>query len=298
MTFKQFLLLLIPSALWGSSFIFMKELAPIYGPVLTSALRILFASLFLIVLFAIQKYKVEWKREWKLFVIIGLGNSALPFVLYSYAALYIPSSLSVILNSTSPMFGALFGYLLLKDKLTWNKYVGVILGSTGVAIVASIVTVEGTTEMYLSIASCLGAALLYGLSGAYVKKYALHIEPKQLTVGSLTTAGVFLLILYGILGIFKLNPEIMSSNIGLDLLLIVVFGIMCTSIPYIVYYKLLQEIGPVKALAVTYLMPIFGIIWSLIYGEAFALQSVIGLFVILLGIYVLSLKKDNNSAKI
>lgn len=292
MTVKQFFLLLIPSALWGSSFIFMKELSPIFGPVLTSTLRIVSASIFLFALFGIQKYKVEWKRDWKLFTIIGLGNSALPFVLYSYAALHLPSSLSVILNSTSPMFGALFGYLLLKDRLTWNKYLGVILGSTGVAIVTSVVFIEPSTELYLSIVSCVGAAALYGLSGAYVKKYALHIEPKQLTIGSLTTAGIFLVLIYLFLEIIGTNPSIVSENIFIDIILVIIFGILCTSIPYIIYYKLLQEIGPIKALAVTYLMPIFGIVWSLIYGEAFVFTSVIGLLVILVGIYVLSLKKE------
>ncbi len=295
MTLKQFLLLLIPSALWGSSFIFMKELAPIFGPVLTAALRIVSAAVFLIILFAVTKYPIMWKKYWKKYLIIGIGNSAIPFSLYAYAALYIPASLSVILNSTSPMFGAIFGYILLKDRLTWNKFVGLLLGSLGVGIVSSLVLANSSLELYLSILGCLGAALMYGLSGAYVKKYALEIEAKQLTVGTLTFAGVGLLILWVLLIPFGINPTVVIDALGWNIALIIVFGIMCTSIPYIIYYRLLQEIGPLKALTVTYLMPVFGVIWSLFYGETIELNTIVGLFVILVGIYVLSLQKKEGA---
>lgn len=292
MNSKQFLLLLIPSALWGSSFIFMKELAPIFGPILTSTLRILFASLFLIVLFTIQKYPMKFKEHWKHYLIIGIGNSAIPFSLYAYAALYIPSNLSVILNSTSPMFGALFGFLLLQDRLSFKKIIGVMLGTIGVGVVSSLAFYENSLLFILSILACLGAALLYGLSGAYVKKYASEIEPKQITVGSLTFASIGLIFLSLILYIGKYAPAVQSEFLLLDLGKVLMFGILCTSIPYIVYYKLLQEIGPVKALTVTYLMPIFGIIWSVLYGESVSMNAIIGLIIILSGIRVLSLEKS------
>ena len=294
MSLKQFLLLLIPSALWGSSFIFMKELAPIFGPVLTATLRIIAASLFLIILFLVQGYKVHWKRDWKLFMIIGLGNSAIPFSLYAYAALFIPSSLSVILNSTSPMFGVLFGLIMLGSRISWNKLVGVLLGTVGEGFVSSIAFSENSIEVYLSVLACIGAALLYGWSGAYVKKYAQHIEAKQLTVGSLTFAGGFLIIVSIVMMILNVNGEVITDNLFRNLGLVVLFGILCTSIPYIVYYKLLQEVGPTKALMVTYLMPIFGLIWSMLYGESIVLTTILGLIIILGGIYLLSMEKEKN----
>lgn len=291
MTVKQFLLLLIPSALWGSSFIFMHHLSPVFGPTLTATIRIIIASIFLISLFAIQGYKVHWKRDYKLFIIIGITNSAIPFSLYAFAALYIPSSLSVIINSTSPMFGAIFGLLLLQDRLKPTMIAGLLLGTLGVGLVSSDILAQNSLELYLSIMACVFAALLYGLSGAIVKKYALHIEPKQLTVGSLTVAGIGLSVLYFVLLLTGNTPEIVSENIVIDVLLILAFGILCTSIPYIVYYKLIQEIGPVKALTVTYLMPAFGLLWGIIFGEKIKVLMVIGLVVILIGIYILSYKK-------
>ena len=291
MTVKQFLLLLIPSALWGSSFIFMHHLSPVFGPILTTTIRIIIGATFLVTLFAIQKYKIHWKRDYKLFMIIGISNSAVPFVLYSYAALYIPSSLSVIINSTSPMFGAVFGLLLLRDKISVMKVVGLLLGTVGVGFVSSEILATQSIELVLSIVACVTAALLYGLSGAIVKKHALHIEPRQLTAGSLTFAAIGMLITYSILSIAGKNPEIVSENLLLDIGLIIAFGVLCTSIPYIVYYKLLQEVGPVKALMVTYLMPVFGLMWGLIFGEVIKVLMIIGLFIILAGIYAISYKK-------
>lgn len=295
MTIKQFLLLLIPSALWGSSFMFMHHLSPVFGPILTSTIRIIVAALFLIVVFMIQNYKIHWKRDYKLFMIIGISNSAIPFSLYAYAALYIPSSLSVIINSTSPMFGAIFALLLLKDKLNVTKVLGLLLGSIGVGFVSSDILADPSLELVLSIIACSLAALLYGFSGAYVKKYAGHIESKQLTVGSLTFAGIGMIVLIAILTLLNNPVTITSENIVLDIVLIIAFGILCTSIPYLVYYKLMKEVGPVKALMVTYLMPVFGLLWGIIFGETITVYMVIGLIIILIGIYVLSYKKKELS---
>ena len=222
---------------------------------------------------------------------IGITNSAIPFSLYAYAALYIPSSLSVIINSTSPMFGAMFGLMMLRDKLSGRTIFGLLLGTAGVGLVSSDILAQNSFELYLSIAACVGAALLYGLNSTIVKKYATHIEPKQLTVGSLTFAGVGLMLLYFILSLTGKTPEIVSQNIALDIGVIIAFGVLCTSIPYIVYYKLIKEIGPVKALTVTYLMPVFGLFWGILFGEVITLVMVFGLVVILSGIYILSYKK-------
>jgi len=285
MALKQFLLLLFISAIWGASFIFMKVLSPVFGPVLSASLRMLVAALALFILFKIQNYKVHWKRDYKLFFIIGLGNAAVPFILYSYAALYIPASLSVILNSTSPMFGAIFGFLLIGDKLNPSKIVGLIVGTLGVIIVSSFSFSNSSFEVYISIIACVLAATMYGVTGAIVKKYAQHIEPKALTLGGMLISGLAILpfaVISPVTGVITLNV----------LLLLIAFGVFSTAIPYVIYFKVLKEIGPVKALTTTYLMPVFGIIWAiLILNEKLELNSVLGLIVILIGIYLISKKK-------
>lgn len=285
MTSKQFFLLLFISAIWGASYIFMKVLSPVFGPVLSASLRMLVAALALFILFKIQNYKVHWKRDYKLFFIIGLGSAAVPFMLYSYAALYIPASLSVILNSTSPMFGAIFAFLLLGDKLNPSKIVGLLFGTIGVIVVSSVTFSNSSFEIVASIIACVLAATLYGVTGAIIKKYAQHIEPKALTLGGMLISGI------AILPLVAISP--ITGEITLKVVLLLIgFGIFSTAIPYIIYFKLLKEIGPVKALTTTYLMPVFGIVWAiLILNEKLELNSVIGLIVILFGIYLLSRKK-------
>ena len=263
-----------------------------FGPLLTSGVRIMFSSIFMFLFFAITKREMNWRANIKVLFVVGILNSAIPFTLYAYAALYIPSSLSVILNSTSPIFGAMLGVFILKEKISLNKYIGLLVGFVGVGIVSSFVFVEPDKLMIFSIIACLLAAFMYGLAGVYVKQKGNGLDPYTLTYGSLTFAGISMLVLYVVLIPFNIHPEIVSSNIPFDILLLVLFGILCTSIPYIVYYKLIIEIGPVKALTVTYLMPIFGIVWSLIYGEEFRITMIIGLLVVLVGIYILSLKKE------
>lgn len=285
MNLKHFLLLLLISAIWGGSFIFMKELSPVFGPVLTSSLRLLSASLFLFIVFFFQKYKINWKKNFKIFFILGLTNSAIPFTLYAYAALYISPSISVILNSTAPMFGAVFSYFIIKEKLSFKKILGLLLGTIGVGVISSITFSESSLELYISVFGCIAAAVLYGFSGVYVKKYAGHIEAKELTLGSITISGITLL------PFMVFSPITGTVTLGL-IGMVIAFGVLCTAVAYLIYYYLLKEIGPVKALTVTYLMPVFGILFSyLFYSEVIKFNTLFGLLLILFGILLISNKQ-------
>lgn len=285
MNLRQFLLLLLISAIWGASFIFMVVLSPVFGPVFTSSFRLLSASAFLFIVYSFQNYKINWKKNYKLFLILGIGNSAIPFTLYAYAALYLPASISVILNSTAPMFGAIFGYIIIKESLSYKKIIGLALGTLGVGVISSITLTDGTLESYLSVIACILAASLYGISGVITKKYASDIEAKELTFGSITIAGIVLL------PFMIFSPITGTVTISLILVLIT-FGILCTAIAYIIYYILIKELGAVKALTVTYLMPVFGIFWAYVFlDEAISKSVYLGLSIILIGIYLVSIKK-------
>lgn len=286
MTLRQFLLLLFISAIWGASFIFMVVLSPVFGPVITSSFRLLSASAFLFIIYRFQNYKINWKKNYKLFIILGIGNSAIPFTLYAYAALYLPASISVILNSTAPMFGAIFGYIIIKESLSYKKIIGLALGTLGVGVISSITFIDGTLESYISVIACILAASLYGISGVITKKYAFDIEAKELTFGSITIAGIVLL------PFIIFSP--ISGTVTLSLIgVLIVFGVLCTAIAYLVYYLLIKELGAVKALTVTYLMPVFGIFWAYIYlDEEISVLVYVGLLIILLGIYLVSSRKN------
>lgn len=280
MKVKNLLLLLLLSAIWGGSFIFMRILSPVFGAVGTACLRALIAGVFLLIYFTFTKYKINWKRDWRFLLVIGIINSAIPFFCYSFAALYIPASLSVIINSMSPMFGAVFATAILKEKLTITKGFGLLFGTFGVALITGSKSAKSGVFVYLAIAACLIATICYGFSGAIIKKYAKGIEAKAMAGGSQFFAGLALLP-FLIVGGTK-------SDINFQIAIIaVVFAVLCSAIAYLIYYHLMKEIGPTKTLTVTFIMPVFGILWGFIFlNEKLIPQMLIGGIIILLGTFL------------
>lgn len=291
MSKKQILLLVFVSSLWGSSFIFMKVLSPILGPILVSAVRLLGAALFLFIYMKVTKRKIRFKGYILFYLLIGVVNSAIPFVLYAFASLHIHASLSGTLNSSSPMFGAIVGYIVLKNKLEIKQIIGLIIGFVGVMIVSRTSLEQGSTEVVLSVFACLLAALCYGIAGTFVKRRGADVDPTSLTLGSLFFAGVVLLP-------FAFSYD-MTSTIGLNhILYLIFFAIMCTAVPFIIYYQLIKEVGAVRALTVTYLMPLFTVLWSYIFlNEEAGLNVYLGLIVILTGVFLISKKRVSQTVQ-
>ncbi len=286
MTTRQLTQLVIISSLWGSSYIFMKVISPVFGPVLVSSLRLLLASLFLLIYMLVSRKKISFKGNILFFIFVGVVNSAIPFVLYAFAALHIDASLSGTLNSSSPMFGALFGFIILKNRFDTRQILGLIVGFLGVIIVSSTSFGTGTVEAVISVFACLLASACYGLAGTYVKKRNKDVDATTLSLGTLFFAGLFLL---PFSFFYKISLDIQVSHI----LYLLFFAIMCTSVPYILYYKLLREVGAVKALTVTYLIPLFTVLWSYIFlAERAGWNVFVGLVIILTGVGLLSKRND------
>lgn len=274
------LLLVVLSAIWGGSFIFMRILSPVFGASGTACLRLLVAAVFLLAYFAITGYQINWKRDWRFLLLIGVINSAIPFFSYAYAALYIPAGLSVIVNTMSPMFGAMFAALILKEKLTIEKASGLALGAFGVFLVSGSKAVTPSFRSYSAIGACLLATFCYGLSGVLIKKYGQKIESKALAGGSQLFAGLALLPF-----LIKTGTS-QPVNISITVILIV-FGVLCSAVAYLIYYYLMKELGPTKALTVTFLMPLFGIFWGwMILKEPLYPSMLLGAVVILCGTYL------------
>lgn len=283
---KNTLRLIILSAIWGGSFIFMRVISPVLGPILTASMRTLIAGLFLIIIFKFTGYKIHWKRDYKQLIIIGIVNSSIPFFMYSYAALHIPASLSSILNSMSPMFGAILSAIFLIEPLSVKKSIGLILGSIGVGIISTLSVTGAGLNYYLSLGACIIAAICYGISSIYIKLRASHIEPKAIAAGSQLFAGLALL------------PFVFLSPVSFHLdfklaITVILFAIISSAIAYLLYYELIKNVGPTKALTVTFLVPVFAILWGyILLREPITLSTIVGGIVILLGTYlVMSSKK-------
>lgn len=277
MTGKQLIQLIALAAIWGGSFIFMRVLAPIFGPIWTASMRLTIAGVFLLLMYTVSGYRLNWKRDWKQLVIIGIMNSSFPFFFYAFAALYIPASLSVILNAMAPMFGAIFAAVFALEKLTVRKGIGLLLGLTGVIIISFSSMEIADDKAILAILACIGATVCYGASGVYVKMKASHIPAKDIACGSQLFAGIALL---SLVGWFPVRQTFGAY----ELTLLVIFAVLCSALAYLIYYSLMASVGPTKTLTVTYLMPIFGVLWGvLLLGEVVSARIFLGGAVILVG---------------
>jgi drug/metabolite transporter (DMT)-like permease len=269
--------LLALAAIWGGSFIFMRVLAPILGPVVTADLRVLIAGIALIIYFRLIKFDPEWRRFWVQYLLIGGINSALPFFLFSFAALHIPASLSVILNSTSPLFAAIFSAIWLGERLTPSKILGLVVGAAGVAFVVKIGVVPTDSMFVWAVAACTLAAVCYGVAATYIKKFAKGAKPMGIAGASQVMAG---LLLIPAVPFAPIKGEVTLSVVGG----VVVFALLCSAIAYLLYYRLIHDLGPTKALTVTFLMPVFGMIWgAMLLRETISLGMIAGTALIFVG---------------
>jgi len=246
------------AAIWGGSFIFIRVLAPAIGPILTAASRVLIAGFVLVIYCRAAGLSADLVRYWRQYLVIGVFNSALPFVLYAIAALHIPASYSVILNSTTPLFTAVLAVPMLGERLTWAKLGGLIAGAAGVILVSRAGPVVPDLWFGVAVAACLGATLCYAMSSIYMKKHADGAKPLAIAGWSQVCAGLVLLPLVPFNPApGEITPAIIANVLGLAL--------VCSSIAYVLYYRLIADVGPTRALTVAFLMPAFGIVWGALF---------------------------------
>jgi drug/metabolite transporter (DMT)-like permease len=226
--------LIVLAAIWGASFTFIRVLVPVIGPVMTATLRVLLAGIALSIYFKIIRLDAEWRHFWKEYVFVGAIGSGFPFLVYAWAAQYLQASYLVIVNSTSPLFGAIFSAIWLGERFTTWKLAGILVGAIGVALVARVPP------------------------PIYIKKSRVSAKPTALAGTSQLAAGLLLLPLIPLAppaGTFTL--VVILNVLGLALL--------CSAVAYVLYYRLIVDIGPTKALMVTFLVPAFGMLWSVIF---------------------------------
>ena len=285
-------LLLALSAIWGSSFIFIRWLAPLIGPVATADLRMLIAGIALVLFFLAARIRPGWRKNARHFLVIGLLNSAIPFVLYSAAALVLPAAMEAIFNSMSPMFGAVFAAIWLGEKLTARKAVGLALGVVGVAAMSSLGGLRLDLGTALAVIACVLAPLCYGLAGVYIRKRASGVRPIAVAGGSQLFGG---LALAPFIAAAPPSAAALDARVGI---IVVAFALLCSAIAYVIYYKLIADVGPTKALTVTFLIPLFAMAWGrLLLGEAVTWSMILGAAVILAGTWLVAARGPHIAKK-
>ncbi len=288
---KNVLLLILLGAIWGSSFMFMKILAPVFGPVLTASFRLLIGASVLALYFKFKGVKLEIFKNMKLFLFLGPLSLGIPYFLFSVAALYVPSGVSAILNTTAPMFTAILTFFILNEKMKVYNVFGLMVATGGVVMVTSSTITGLNSGAVLGVICVLAASMLYAISGVIIKTKTGHIDSNSLALGNQLSAGLMLLpfvIFYPITGI-------VDSTAILTLL---TFGVFGSGIAMVIYFYLMKQVGPVKTLTVTYLFPFFGLFFGYVFlNEKLSAGFFYGGALILVGIILVNVKGFNFVSK-
>ncbi|EJL86164.1 putative permease [Herbaspirillum sp. CF444] len=257
--------LLALSAIWGASFLFMRIVVPELGALNTAFFRVLFGAAGLLLILA--ALRVKWRFEGKLraAMLLGAINSGIPFVLYSLAAKVLPAGYSAILNATTPLMGVVIGALFFGDTLTGRKVAGVVLGLAGVAVLTRTGPVAFDTATVFGALACLLATSCYGLAGFLTKRWITDrggLDSKLVAFGSQLGAVGLLLPFFAISTGMQGTPLHGSAGTWFALLAL---GFVCSALAYILFFRLIADIGPVKSLTVTFLIPLFGVLWGWLF---------------------------------
>jgi len=261
--------LILLGALWGGSFLLMRIAVPEFGAFALAEARVAIAALFLLIfVFWRKQHKLLWQHRRPL-GFVGLFNSAIPFCLICWATLSISAGLASIINATAPLFTAVIAVLVYRQRFTPIQLIGLVAGFAGVAVLMAEKASVQAEQFLPAIGAGLLAALCYGIAVNYSK----HQQPEMPAMVAATGSQVSAAIALMPLAVIYWPDAIPSFDAWLAAALL---GIFCTSIAYILYFRLIAQVGPQFAISVTYLVPLFGVGWGwMILGETLTLISLI-----------------------
>jgi len=275
------------AAIWGASFLFMRIIAPAIGTIPTGFFRVSIAAVGLLVILGLMRVRWDFKGKLKTVMLLGVINSGIPATLYSVAAQVLPAGYSAIFNATTPLMGVLIGGLFFSEKLTAAKLGGVFLGLFGVGVLTRAGPVAFDMQLLLGALACLLATTCYGFAGFLARRWldqAGGLDSRLSALGSMLGATLFLLPLFGYSVITSPPVSWGGWNVWLSLLGL---GLGCTAFAYIIYFRLLSSIGPVKSMTVTFMIPPFGVLWgALLLDEPLSMAHIYGGVLIALALWL------------
>ncbi len=278
-SFRDYGELVLLSAIWGSSFLFLRMTAPVFGPVFLIELRVFSGLIFLLpVCIYLGKHK-DALENWRLIALVSVTNMAIPFCLLAFASMSIGAGFASILNSTVPFFAALIGFVFWDQRMSITSLLGLLVGFSGVLVLVldpSAVTPFASNKV--AIIAGITASMFYGIA-VNITAYKLQgISGLSITVGSL-----FLTTLLLAPFAFVYSPSTMPT--GAIWLAVVALGVLCTGIAYLMFYRLIRKVGPNRAITSTFLIPVFSILWGALFlGEQITLIMLGGCALVLTGV--------------
>lgn len=264
-------------AMWGASYLFMRVAVPHLGPALMIELRVVLAGLLLLGYMLAAGRGSNWRRHWRPWLFIAVVGTAVPFTLIAEALRTIDASTAAILNALVPLFTTIVAAMWIADRITPAKAAGVLLSIAGTAVLVGWTPQPMSAQELLAAAMSVAATILYGINIVFSRVHLREATPAATSAYTLLLAGVVLLP-------FTPLDRDLSAVPWTAWLALLGLAIVSTTVAFIYYYRLIADIGPVKASTVTLLVPVFGMIWGVLFlGEPLTPGRVTGCAIILLG---------------
>ncbi len=273
--------MLLLAALWGASYLLMRVAAPEFSAVAFIFVRVALAGLVLLPLLLWRGHAAALLQHWRPIAVVGVVNSALPFTLIMVSASVLSAGLMSIFNATTPIWGALIAWWWLGEKLSPARVLGLVIGLAGVAGLAwgkADFSVGGAgISPALGVAACVLAPLLYGVAANYSRQRLAGVPPLAVATGSqLSAALVLALPAWWWWPVQAPSARAWASA--------AVLAVACTALAYLLFFRLIAQVGAAKTIAVTFLIPAFAIGWGALFlAEVPTLAMLVGCAVILAG---------------
>ncbi|PNE59696.1 EamA/RhaT family transporter [Paraburkholderia fungorum] len=269
--------LCVLAAIWGASFLFMRMGAAEIGPVPLIALRVSIAAVLLLPILRSKAARQQFREHIGPLFVIGVTNSALPFCLLAYATLYVTAGVDSILNATTPMWAAAIAYFWLGVPVRRVQRAGLAIGFIGVVVLAWEAMGSGVAGSTGAVLAALAATVSYGFAVNYSKRSLAGVNPFVSAFGTQLFAS---LVLAPLAYVFWPKHQIPNST----WYSVIALGALCTAVAYVLFFRLVANAGAPYAASVTFLIPVFGVIWGIMFlREPLTAWTVSGCLIVLLG---------------
>jgi drug/metabolite transporter (DMT)-like permease len=264
-------------AVWGGSFLFMRIAAGDFGPFALVEVRLSLGALVLLPFLWRSRSSFAPRVIWRL-AGIGIINSAIPFVLFAWGAERAPAGIGAITNAMTVLFTALMAFVLYREPIGRQRMIGLLIGFGGVIVLAADKT-GGGSVWPAALAGTL-AALFYGVALNLIRHYLAGVPASAVAAATLLSASVFVAP-FALLSWPKRSIPLHSWVSAFAL------GVVCTGTAFVFYYRLINRIGASRASTVTYLVPLFGVVWAwIVLGEQLTIRMAVAAICILGGVAV------------
>jgi drug/metabolite transporter (DMT)-like permease len=268
------------AAMWGASYLFMRYAVKYFGAVPLIALRVLIAGIALLVFVVATGGSVGWRRHWRAYLFVGAIGMAAPFVLIAEAVTTIDASTAAILNALAPLFATIVAALWIRDPVTPAKVIGIALCLAGTAVLVGWTPIPMSRHELFAASLSVAATAIYGYTIVFTKVYLKGASPLGTAAGTLLMAAASLVPI----AFFVPTTQAVGTIPAMAWLAMLGLALVSTTVAFIFYYRLIADVGPVKAITVTLLVPVFGMVWGVIFlGEPLTPGRLAGCAIILSG---------------